>query len=436
MKLEKKIFSARRKELMGTLGEGAILVLPSAAEKVRNADCEYPFRQSSDFWYLTGFGEPEAVLVLVPGREEGEAVLFNRRRDRDREIWNGRRVGQEGAVNTFGFDQAFPIEELDQLLPELLNGRERLFYTPGQDKAFDEQMWGWLARLRNAERRGKTAPDSIEDRDSLIHARRQIKSVEEIALMREAGTISTRAHIRAMTECRPRVMEYQLEAAILHEFAMSGARHPAYSTIVGGGENGCILHYTENDCELKDGDLVLIDAGCELDHYAADITRTFPVNGHFSPEQKALYELVLMAQEAAFAEIAPGKPWDGFHKAAVAVLVEGLIKLGLLKGERDQLIEDEAYSPFYMHGTGHWLGMDVHDVGIHKQQGQPVLFTPGMVLTVEPGLYIAPDNTEVEERWRGIGIRIEDNVLVTDDGCENLTAAAPKTVADIEALMA
>ncbi|CAM3426819.1 Xaa-Pro aminopeptidase [Parendozoicomonas haliclonae] len=436
MKIAKTTFKARRDELVKNMGEGSVLILPSATEKVRNSDCEYPFRQSSDFWYLTGFGEPESVLVLVPGRKEGEAILFCRRRDPLMETWHGRRAGQEGAVNNFGFDEAFPIDELDKHMPDLLDGRETVLYTAGQDKEFDERLWGWMNNLRRAERMGKVVPPKMQDRDALIHERRLIKSDEEIAVMRAAGEISARAHTRAMKECRAGGMEYQLEASIQHEFAMSGARSPAYTTIVGSGENACILHYTENDCELKDGDLVLIDAGCELDHYAADITRTFPVSGRFSPEQKALYELVLKAQEASFAEIAPGKPWDGFHKAACNVLVEGLIELGLLEGEPEQLIKDGALRDFYMHGTGHWLGMDVHDVGLHKTDGNPIAFQPGMALTVEPGLYIAPDNDKVEARWRGIGIRIEDNLVVTENGYENLTSAAPKTVAEIEALMA
>ena len=435
MKLDRKIYGERRQALLEELGEGSILVLPSASEKIRNRDCEYHFRQGSDFWYLTGFGEPEAVVVLIPGRAEGETVLFCRRRDRDMETWNGRRAGQEGAVNEFGFAQAFPFDELDKHMPDLLDNRKVVYYTPGRNKAFDERLWGWMDILRLKERKGCVAPECIQDRDVLLHKKRMVKSEGELALMRAAGEISGHAHVRAMKECRPSVMEYQLEASIQHEFAMSGARHAAYTTIVGGGENGCILHYTENNCELKDGDLVLIDAGCELDHYASDITRTFPVNGRFSTEQKALYELVLKAQEAALAEIAPGKPWDGFHKAAVSILVEGLIDLGLLSGEKQQLIDDEAYRAFYMHGTGHWLGMDVHDVGVHKEQGQPLKFSPGMTLTVEPGLYIAPDNRDVEPRWRGIGIRIEDDVAVTETGCEILTSAAPKTVDEIEQLM-
>ena len=292
---------------MDAIGENSLLILPAATEKVRNRDCEYPYRQSSDFWYLTGFGEPEALLVLAPGRKEGEQVLFCRKRDRAMEIWNGLRAGQEGAVKDYAFDQSFTFEELDKEMPGLLDGRDAVYYSPGEDKAFDNRLWGWMEVLRQKERMGKQMPLRMEDRDHFLHQCRLIKDNAEQALMREAAEISARAHCRAMQECKPGVMEYQLEASIHHEFAYSGARHPAYTTIVGGGENACILHYTENDAELKDGDLVLIDAGCELDHYAADITRTFPVNGRFSKEQKALYNLVLDAQLKAIDEIAPGK---------------------------------------------------------------------------------------------------------------------------------
>ncbi|WP_196221362.1 Xaa-Pro aminopeptidase [Sansalvadorimonas verongulae] len=436
MKLDRNIYVQRRKALLESLDKGSILVLPAATEKVRNRDCEYAYRQDSDFWYLTGFGEPEAVLVLAPGREEGESILFCRKRDRDMEIWHGRRAGQEGAVKEYGFDQAFTINELDEQMPGLLDKRTTVYHTPNADKAFDQKLWGWIDTLRMKERRGSVPPEQVLDRDKLLHTLRLIKTPAEQAIMREAGEISARAHTRAMKECKPGAMEYQLEAAIHHEFAMSGARYPAYTTIVGSGENACILHYTENESELKDGDLVLIDAGCELDYYAADITRTFPVNGKFTEEQKAIYNVVLDAQLASIAEIAPGKPLDAFHKAAVDKLVDGLLELGLLSGKKEKLIEEEAYRAFYMHGTGHWIGMDVHDVGHHKEDGEPVTLQPGMTLTVEPGIYVSPDNMDVEERWRGIGVRIEDDILVTETGNEVLTKDVVKTVEDIEALMA
>ena len=435
MKLDKKVYAERRQAVLDSLPEGSVLVLPSATEKIRNQDCEYPFRQSSDFWYLTGFGEPEAVLVLAPGREDGETVLFCRKRDKDMEIWHGRRAGQEGAVNDYGFDQAFMIDELDEKMPTLLDKRSSVYHTPGADDAFDQKLWGWVNGLRVKERRGSVPPEQFTDRDKLLHTMRLIKTPAEQAIMREAGKISARAHTRAMKECKPGAMEYQLEAAIHHEFAMSGARYPAYTTIVGGGENACILHYTENNCELNDGDLVLIDAGCELDHYAGDITRTFPVNGKFSEEQKAIYNIVLDAQLAAINEVVPGKPLDAFHKTAVSKLVDGLLALGLLSGDKEQLVKDEAYRAFYMHGTGHWIGMDVHDVGHHKVDGEPVILQPGMALTVEPGIYVAPDNESVEPRWRGIGVRIEDDILVTEAGNEVLTQDVVKTVEEIEALM-
>ncbi|GAA5315823.1 MAG: Xaa-Pro aminopeptidase [Candidatus Pelagadaptatus aseana] len=436
MTIAKKEFQRRRKSLMEQMEPNSIAILPAAAEKSRSRDTDYLFRQDSDFFYLTGFPEPEAVVVLLPGREHGEFVLFCREKDREREIWDGYRAGPEGAVSEYKADDAFPIDDIDDILPGLIEGRERVYYAMGKDADFDHQVMSWVNAIRAKVRSGATPPGEFLDLDHFLHDMRLYKSAAEIKIMREAGEISARAHSRAMRFCRPGAYEYQLEAEILHEFAMSGARFAAYSTIVGGGDNACVLHYIDNTQKLAKGDLVLIDAGCELHHYAADITRTFPVSGKFSKEQKALYELTLKAQEAAIAEIKPDNHWNDPHEASVRVITEGLVELGLLRGEIDELIENEDYKEFYMHRIGHWLGMDVHDVGDYKVGGEWRVLEPGMCMTVEPGIYVAPDNLNVEAKWRGIGIRIEDDVLITKDGCEILTADVPKTVAEIEALMA
>ncbi|MYM63640.1 Xaa-Pro aminopeptidase [Pseudomaricurvus sp. HS19] len=436
MTITKQEFTRRRKQLMAMMEPNSIAILPSAAEKTRSRDTEYNFRQDSDFLYLTGFNEPEAVLVLLPGREHGEYVLFCRERDRDKEIWNGYRAGPEGACDKFGADDAFPIDDIDDILPGLIEGRERVYYAMGKDQDFDHQVMVWINAIRARVRTGAIPPGEFLDLDHLLHDMRLYKSAAEIRLMQRAGDISAAAHARAMKICKPGLYEYQLEAEIHHEFSFNGARFPAYNTIVGGGANGCILHYVENSDALRDGDLVLIDAGCELDGYAADITRTFPINGRFSDEQKALYELTLRAQEAALAVIAPGRHWNEPHEASVRCITEGLLELGLLRGELEQLIADEAYKEFYMHRIGHWLGLDVHDVGDYRVGGEWRVLEPGMVMTVEPGIYVSPDNASVEAKWRGIGIRIEDDVLITKEGYEILTGAVPKSVDEIEALMA
>lgn len=436
MKITRQEFARRRKALMAVMEPNSIAIVPSAPEHRRSRDTEYPYRQDSDLHYLSGFPEPGAVLALIPGREHGEFVLFCRDRDPDREIWDGYRAGPEGACRDYGADDAFPIDDIDDILPGLLEGRERVYYAMGKDREFDRQVMDWVNSIRAKVRSGATPPGEFLDLNHFLHDLRLIKSAAELRLMRHAGEISARAHTRAMQYCQPGVMEYQLEAEILHEFAMAGARFPAYSSIVGGGKNGCILHYIENSAALKNGDLVLIDAGCEYETYAADITRTFPVNGTFSPEQRALYDWVLKAQRAAIAEIRPGNHWNRPHEVSVQVLTEGLVELGLLQGEVDELIANEAYRDFYMHRVGHWLGLDVHDVGDYKIDGQWRLLEPGMVMTVEPGLYVAPDNERVARKWRGIGIRIEDDVVVTREGCEVLTDGVPKDPDAIEALMA
>ncbi|HNE01240.1 MAG TPA: Xaa-Pro aminopeptidase [Plasticicumulans sp.] len=426
-------YAARRARLMAAMGEGSIALVAAATERVRNHDVHYPFRQDSDFRYLTGFPEPDALAVLRPGHAESY-VLFCRPRDPLMEIWHGRRAGPAGAIERFGADAAYPLDELDQRLPELLEGVERVHYRYGADPALDTRVSGWISALRAKLRSGVHVPRELVNLDALLHAHRRVKSPAELEVMRSAGRISAAGHRRAMQVCRPGLNERRLEAEILHEFALAGAGW-SYPAIVGGGDNACILHYTENDAELRDGDLVLIDAGCELDSYAGDITRTFPVNGRYSGPQRALYEVVLAAQHAAMAVVRPGMAWPDYHDAAVRVLTEGLISLGLLEGGVDERIADESYRRFYMHRTGHWLGMDVHDPCEYKDGADWTRLEAGMVLTVEPGLYVAPDAEGVDARFRGIGIRIEDDVAVTADGCEVLSAGVPTAIDDIEALM-
>jgi Xaa-Pro aminopeptidase len=429
-------FARRRRELMALMGKGSIAIVPAARQVVRNRDSNFPFRQDSDFHYLCGFGEPDAVLVLAPGRRHGEYLLFCREHDRERENWDGLRAGPEGACEIYGADDAFPIGDLDDILPGLIEGRERLYYAMGKQPDFDRQLMGWINKIRAKARTGAHPPGEFLDLDHFLHELRLFKSADELRVMQRAATISTAAHVRAMRACRPGMFEYELEAELLHEFMRSGARSPAYSSIVGGGANGCIMHYVANGAPLREGDLVLIDAGCEYEHYAADVTRTFPVSGRFSAPQRALYEIVLEAQCAAIREVKPGQLWNQPHDVTVRVITEGLRDLGLLDGEARELIELEAYRAFYMHRAGHWLGLDVHDVGDYKVAGEWRVLEPGMVLTIEPGVYIAPDNHAVAKKWRGIGIRIEDDVVVTKNARQVLSADAPKTVEDIEALMA
>ena len=428
-------FKQRRKSLARRMKKNAIAVLPSAPAVARNRDVEYPYRQDSDFHYLTGFDEPESVVVLAPGREKGAFILFCRAYDETKAIWTGKHAGLEGARERFGADEAYAIEDLAGILPGLLDGRSTVYFPIGVDGALDRQVMAAVNTLRGRVRAGAKPPGEFIALDRLLHEMRLRKSSDEIRLMRKAAEVSVLAHKRAMAACRPGMYEYQVEAELTHEFMRHGLRYSAYPSIVAGGGNACVLHYTENADVLRDGDLLLIDAGAEYGNYAADITRTFPVNGRFGEAQRQLYELVLEAQLAAIGKIRPGKSWIEPHDAAVRVLVKGLVRLGLLAGRVGKLIKDEAYKKFYMHRTGHWLGMDVHDVGEYKVDDVWRELEPGMVLTVEPGLYIAPDCLDVEPKWRGIGIRIEDDVLVTKDGCEVLSAAMPKAVAEIEAFM-
>jgi len=426
-----KEYTARRRELMSTMQGNSIAIVAAAAEKVRSRDTLYPYKQATNLSYLCGFSEPESVLVLIPGRDQGESILFCREKDKLRETWDGYRVGPEGAVADFAMDDAFPIGDLDDILPGLLEGKERVYYAIGKDADFDRHLMSWVNGIG-----GSSAPGEFVDLDHIVNEMRLIKTASELKLMRQAGEISARAHCRAMGIAKPGIYEYQLQAEIEHEFMASGATAPAYTSIVGGGKNGCILHYIENREKINNGDLVLIDAGCEYENYAADITRTFPINGKFSREQAAIYDIVLEAQVQAMAKIAPGAAYNVANEITIAVITQGLVDLGILNGDVSELIEQQACKEFYMHSSGHWLGMDVHDVGDYKIDGQWRDFEPGMVLTVEPGIYIAPDSKNVADRWRGLAVRIEDNVAVTKTGCEDLTAGVPKKRSEIELLMA
>jgi len=431
-----KEYQQRRQDLINHMEPNSIAILASANPLLRNGDSEYRFRQSSDLHYLTGFDEAHAVLVLIPGREKGECLLFCQEKDPLKELWNGRLLGPDAAILQLGVDDAFPITDIDDILPGLIEGCERVYYAMGKDEQFDHRVMEWVKVVRLKVRSGVHSPGEFMVLDHLLHEMRLIKSKAELDIMRESGQIAVRAHKRAMQVSKPGLFEYQVEAEFMHEFFRSGCRAPAYTSIVAGGANACILHYNENNMVLNNGDLLLIDAGCEYEYYASDITRTFPVNGRFSPEQKAIYELVLTAQLAAIEQVKPGNHWNDPHDTTVKVLTAGLVELGLLQGEVDKLIESGAYRDFYMHRAGHWLGMDVHDCGDYKIDGKWRQLEPGMVLTVEPGLYVAVNNEKVEPRWRGIGVRIEDDVAVTRSGYEVLTSGLPKTVAEIETFMA
>lgn len=428
-------FKKRRATLMKQIGQGNIAIIASAPQQIRNRDVHYPYRQDSDFYYLTGFNEADALAVFIPGREQGEYILFCREFDEKKALWEGAHAGLEGAIKDFQADDAFPIDDLDEILPGMLENKAKVFYPIGKDRELDHKLLGWINHIRKQSRSGVEAPGELVSLEHVLHEMRLFKSQEEIKLMRRAAEVSARAHVRAMKACKPGLYEYQIEGELVHQFVQEGLRAVAYQSIVASGSNACVLHYTANKDKLKKGDLLLIDAGVECDHYAADITRTFPISGKFSEPQRRLYQLVLDAQQAALEQIKPGIPWNKAHDAAVEVLTKGLVELGLLKGRVKKLIKDEKYKQFYMHRIGHWLGMDVHDVGAYKINGEWRLLEPGMVLTVEPGLYISADCETVDKQWRGIGIRIEDNVLVTEDGHEILTDGVPKTIEDIEALM-
>ena len=418
----------QRREVLSRRLKGGVAIVPTAPERMRNRDSDYPYRFDSYFYYLTGFGEPESVFVLVGGKNP-RAILFCREKNPERELWDGVRCGPRAARKTYGFDETWPIETLDEKLPQLLANKDSVYYPTGMDASWDTRVIGWVNQVRGQARSGVSAPGDIRDIRVILDEMRLIKDDHEIGVMRRAAAISAAAHCRAMQATRPGRMEFEIEAELLHEFRRNGSQFPAYSSIVAGGANACILHYRENNARLKRGDILLIDAGCELDGYASDITRSF------SKAQREIYELVLAAQAAAIASVRPGKSWQAPHEAAVRVLVRGFIKLGLCKGSVSDVIASGDYRRFYMHRTGHWLGLDVHDAGEYKQDGAWKTLRPGMVLTVEPGCYIRPAPNVPKQYWN-IGIRIEDDVLVTKTGCEVITAAAPKTVAQIEALMA
>ncbi|EIZ9493801.1 Xaa-Pro aminopeptidase [Cronobacter sakazakii] len=428
-------FLRRRQALLAKMAPASAALIFAAPEATRSADSEYPYRQNSDFWYFTGFNEPEAVLVLIKSDEtHSHSVIFNRLRDKTAEIWFGRRLGQEAAPAKLGVDRALAFNEIDEQLYQLLNGLDVVYHAQGEYAYADTIVFAALDKLRRGARQNLSAPATLTDWRPWVHEMRLFKSPEELAVMRRAGEISALAHTRAMQKCRPGMYEYQLEGEILHEFTRHGARFPSYNTIVGGGENGCILHYTENESQLRDGDLVLIDAGCEYKGYAGDITRTFPVNGKFTPAQRAVYDIVLESLETALRLFRPGTSIQDVTGDVVRVMVKGLIGLGILKGDVEQLVAENAHRPYFMHGLSHWLGLDVHDVGFYGPDRSRIL-APGMVITVEPGLYIAPD-ADVPEEYRGIGIRIEDDIVITETGNENLTASVVKSADDIEALMA
>ena len=429
-------FRRRRRQLMGMMGPNSVAILPTSREAVRNRDVHHPFRPDSDFYYLTGFAEPEAVMVLVPGRAHGEYILFCREKDPAKEIWDGYRAGLEGATADFGADDAFPISDLDDILPGLLEERERVFFAMGTDPALDKRVSDWVAQVRARARAGVQGPIEFLALDHFLHEMRLYKSRAEVATMRRAARLSAAAHGELMRRVEPDMYEYQLASIFSHHCEMHGARELAYPSIVGGGNNACVLHYVENSEPLKAGDLVLVDAGCELECYASDITRTFPVDGRFSEPQAQLYQLVLDAQAAAIDKVRAGNHWNDPHQAAVRVLTKGLLKLGLLRGTLANALKSEAYRRFYMHRTGHWLGMDVHDVGDYKIDGHWRLLEPGMVLTVEPGLSIPRGAKGVARKWQGIGIRIEDDVLVTRGDPDVLSRDVPKEIDRIEALMA
>jgi len=435
MKLDPREYGKRRQQLMALMSPNSIAIIPSAPPTIRNRDVEHPFRQDSDFYYLSGFDEEHAVVVLIPGREHGEYVLFCQEKIKEQEIWTGRRVGPEAAPEVLGCDDAFPVSDIDDILPGLIEGKDRVYASLGVSPNFDNQLMQWVNHIKTQVRNGATPPREFSALDHLLHEIRLVKSAAEIKVMQKAADISAEAHTRVMAMVKPGMYEYELEAELMRTFMAAGSRWPAYPSIVGAGDNGCILHYTHNTAQIKKDDLILIDAGCELDYYASDITRTFPASGKFTEPQRKLYQLVLDANYAAIAAVKAGVDWNAPHEAAVKILTEGLVKYGLLEGDVNELIETQAYKPFYMHKTGHWLGMDVHDVGEYRIDGEWRILEEGMVMTIEPGLYIGPDDLTVDEQWRGIGIRIEDDVVVTKDGCKVLTSGVVKDVADVEALI-
>ena len=429
-------FKSRRNKLAKAIGKNGVAIVATADLSTRTNDTHYPFRSNSDFYYFTGFLEPNALMLLAPGRPEGEFILCVRPKNPLMETWEGHMEGLSGVIKNYNADQSFDIANIDNVLKDLLHGRERVFYSIGKHKNYDDKVTEAFKTLRESQRQGGVVPNEIVSVDTIIHDMRQIKSRKEIQLMKQAARIGVEAHLRVMNECKPSVYEYQIEASINHQFGQYGTV-PSYNSIVASGDNACTLHYVENQSIMKEGDLLLTDAGCEYQMYASDITRTIPVSGQFTKEQKAIYSIVLEAQKSVISSVKPGQTFEKMQKNCIEIITRGLKKLGILKGSVSKLIKEESYKDFYMHGIGHWLGIDVHDVGSYvDEKGKSKPFAPGMVITVEPGIYISKKTKAIDKKWKGIGIRIEDDVLVTPSGCEVLSRELPKDIDAIEAIMA
>ena len=428
----KNNFSERRLQLSNKVLDDSAIIVASALVKSRISDTDYAYRQDSNFYYLSGYEEPDSLILIRPNHDKEKFIIFCRDRDPLREQWDGFRTGQDGAIQEYQADNAYSIDSIDQMMPELLAGVKNIYFSMSAPCGVDLKISQWVEDIRRNTRAGAEPPHNLLSLDSILHEMRLIKEDHEMDLMKQAADITTEAHIRAMQAVTPGMYEYQLEAEYLYAFNKNGARSPAYNSIVGGGNNSCILHYVENNAELKDGDLVLVDAGCEYKYYASDVTRTFPVNGKFSPEQKEIYSIVLEAHKQSMEQAKPGNKWNLMHEKSVEVIVEGLLDLGLLKGTKDQVIENGDYSKFYMHRIGHWLGMDVHDVGGYKQDGDWRDLEKGMVMTIEPGIYILDSLEDVDDKWKGIGVRIEDDIVVTESGFEVLTPNVPRTIEEVE----
>jgi Xaa-Pro aminopeptidase len=425
-------FSERRDLLADKVLEDSAIIVSAASVKSRISDTEYSYRQDSNFYYLSGYEEPESLILIRPNQDKERFIIFCRDRDPLREQWDGFRTGQEGVIQDYGADAAYSINSIDEIMPKLLDGAKNIYFSMSAPCGVDAKISSWVEDIRKNTRSGAEPPQNLLSLDSILHEMRLIKEGDEMDLMKQAANITTEAHIRAMQSVRPGMYEYQLEAEYLYAFNKNGARSPAYNSIVGGGNNSCILHYVENNAELQDGDLVLVDAGCEYQYYASDVTRTFPVNGKFSPEQREIYSIVLEAHKQSMEQAKPGNKWNLMHEKSVEVIVEGLLSIGLLQGSRDEIIDKGEYSKFYMHRIGHWLGMDVHDVGSYKQDGDWRPLEEGMVMTVEPGIYILDSMEGVDDKWKGIGVRIEDDIAITDSGFEILTPDVPRTIEEVE----
>ena len=425
-------FSERRDLLADKVLEDSAIIVSAASVKSRISDTEYSYRQDSNFYYLSGYEEPESLILIRPNQDKERFIIFCRDRDPLREQWDGFRTGQEGVIQDYGADAAYSINSIDEIMPKLLEGAKNIYFSMSAPCGVDSKISSWVEDIRKNTRSGAEPPQNLLSLDSILHEMRLIKESDEMDLMKQAANITTEAHIRAMQSVRPGMYEYQLEAEYLYAFNKNGARSPAYNSIVGGGNNSCILHYVENNAELHDGDLVLVDAGCEYQYYASDVTRTFPVNGKFSPEQREIYSIVLEAHKQSMEQAKPGNKWNLMHEKSVEVIVEGLLSIGLLQGSRDEIIDKGEYTKFYMHRIGHWLGMDVHDVGSYKQDGDWRPLEEGMVMTVEPGIYILDSMEGVDDKWKGIGVRIEDDIAITDSGFEILTPDVPRTIEEVE----